>query len=92
MTSSSISVRVDYDYATISTLMNKSFWDVICAALPAFVLLFVLDIVLFIFLAASVLFVEPGSAAYYASLLSSGLLTILFVGSVFVIRRCRRRE
>lgn len=72
--------------------MKESFWDVICAALPAFVLLFVLDIVLITFLAVSALFVEPGSAAYYASLLSGGLLAIPFVGSVYVIRRCRKRE
>ena len=72
--------------------MNERFWEIVCAALPAFVLLFAFDVVLFVLLALSFPFVERGSDTYYVALLSAGLLTVLLVGSVAVIRGCRRRE
>lgn len=72
--------------------MNERFWEFMCAALPAFVVLFAFDIVLCVLLAFSIPFIEPGSDTYYIALLSGGLLAFLFVSCVLVIRECRRRE
>jgi hypothetical protein len=71
--------------------MKERFWEIICGAYPAIVVLFVLNLTLLIFLAISFPFVTPGSGSYYVTLLAGAIIAVSLVGLVSVIRVCRSR-
>ena len=70
--------------------MNEAFRDALCAALPLFVTLFGVSVVLLVLLALTIPFAEPGSRAFFTSVLSGGILAVVLLGSAVVIRICRR--
>ena len=70
--------------------MKQAFRDALCAALPLFVTLFGVSIVLLVLLALTIPFVESGSRTFVTSVLSGSILFVVLVGSGIVIRVCRR--
>jgi hypothetical protein len=71
--------------------MKERFWEIVCGAYPAVVVLFVLNLTLLIFLGISFPFVTPGSGSYYVTLLAGAIIAVSLVGLVSVIRVCRSR-
>ena len=70
--------------------MKETFREVLCAALPLFVTLFGVSVVLLVLLVFTIPFAESGSRAFFTSVLSGGILSVVLVGSGTVIRLCRR--
>lgn len=71
--------------------MNRRFWELVCGAYPAIILLFGLNVTLFVLLGLTFPFVTPDSGSYYASLLAGGLLAVTMIPLIYVIRTCRSR-
>lgn len=71
--------------------MKERFWDIVCGAYPAIVVLFALNITLLAFLLISFPFVTPGSGTFYVILFAGSVILVSLVGLVSVIRVCRSR-
>lgn len=71
--------------------MDERFWEIVCGAYPAIVVLFVLNVTLLVFLVISFPFITPGSGSYYVTLFAGAVIVVSLVGLVSVIRVCRSR-
>jgi len=71
--------------------MREAFWRIMSATLPLLVLLFVANAVLLVLLVLSVPFLDVGSASYYLSVLSGGVILTSLVGLGYAIRKCKQR-
>lgn len=68
--------------------LPENFWGVICEFEPLWYFMFVLNVVLLVFLALSVLFVTPGSSSFYMVIISGAIGVPLVVVLGVLLRTC----
>lgn len=72
--------------------MNDTFWDAVCGMLPWFRLLVIVDAVVLFLLGFSFLYLEPGSGAFIAALMTLVIVLITLVVFGIIARRCAARD
>lgn len=69
--------------------MRDRFWETLCPHLGMFSGMFLLSAVFLVLQLLSLPFVEAGTATYYVSAITIGVLALSLAGTGIVIRKCR---
>lgn len=69
--------------------MSTRFWELVCAAMPVWGILFGLSVVMLVFVALSLFLATPAAGTSQIMVINAGLLVVLLGVLVGTIRKCR---
>ena len=80
------------DVSSRSTSRSRRFWELVCAAVPVWGILFGLNVILLVFVGLSLFVATPEGGTYYITIINVALILAFLTVLGLTIRRCRRGD